>query len=104
MLSNAIKYSPEGGAITVTVAREETEGATWAILSVADAGIGIPASELSQIFDRFHRAKNVIKQIKGSGIGLASARHIIEQHGGSISVTSQEGNGSTFTIRLPLSQ
>ncbi len=102
LLSNAIKYSPEGGAITVTVTREEPLDGAWAILSVADAGIGIPANDLPQVFDRFHRAKNVVKQIKGSGIGLASARHIIEQHGGTISVASQEGVGSTFTIRLPL--
>ena len=104
LLSNAIKYSPTGGTITVTVTKEETEDSSWAILSVADQGIGIPANDLSQIFDRFHRAQNVIKQIKGSGIGLASARHIIEQHGGTISVASQEGVGSTFTIRLPIIQ
>jgi len=102
LLSNAIKYSPAGGAITVAVTKEEGADEIWALLSVADTGIGIPASELSQIFDRYHRAKNVIKHIKGSGIGLASARHIIEQHGGTISVASQEGVGSTFTIRLPL--
>lgn len=88
ILSNAIKYSPEGKP--------------WAVLHVEDQGIGIPASDLPQVFDRFHRAKNVAKQIKGSGIGLASARHIIEQHHGTISVSSQEGVGSIFTIRLPL--
>ncbi|HEU0003308.1 MAG TPA: ATP-binding protein, partial [Ktedonobacteraceae bacterium] len=97
LLSNAIKYSPEGGAITVRVTKEESEDETRAILSVADTGIGIPASDLPQIFDRFHRAKNVVKHIKGSGIGLASARHVVEQHGGTISVASQEGVGSTFT-------
>ncbi len=102
LLSNAIKYSPEGGAITVAVTREETEDGAWAILSVEDQGIGIPTSDLPQIFDRFHRAKNVVKQIKGSGIGLASALHIIEQHHGTICVSSQEGVGSIFTIRLPL--
>lgn len=102
LLSNAIKYSPQGGAITVSVAREETGDGSWAVVSVADQGIGIPASDLPHVFDRFHRGKNVAGQIKGSGIGLASARHIIEQHRGSISVSSQEGAGSIFTIRLPL--
>ena len=102
LLSNAIKYSPEGGMITVAVAREETGDEAWAVVSVADQGIGIPASDLPHVFDRFHRGKNVARQIKGSGIGLASARHIIEQHRGSISVSSQEGVGSIFTIRLPL--
>ncbi len=102
LLSNAIKYSPAGGAITVSVSREETGDGAWAMYSVADQGIGIPASDLPQVFDRFHRGKNVVRQIKGSGIGLASARHIIEQHRGSISVSSQEGAGSIFTIRLPL--
>ena len=102
LLSNAIKYSPQGGTITVSVSREETGDEAWAIVSVADQGIGIPASDLPQIFDRFHRGKNVAGQIKGSGIGLASARHIIEQQRGSISVSSREGTGSVFTIRLPL--
>lgn len=102
LLANAIKYSPAGGAITVTVSREKTGDGAWAIVSIADQGIGIPAGDLPQIFDRFHRGKNVAGRIKGSGIGLASARHIIEQHRGTISVSSQEGAGSVFTIRLPL--
>ena len=102
LLSNAIKYSPEGGAITITVTSEEADGKAWAVLGIEDQGIGIPASDLPRVFDRFHRAKNVARQIKGSGIGLASAHHIIEQHHGTISVASKEGVGSIFTIRLPL--
>ena len=99
LLSNAIKYSPDGGIITVKVTKEEGE---WAVLSVEDQGVGIPADDLPHIFDRFHRATHVGGQIKGSGIGLASACQIIKQHDGTITVTSQEGKGSTFIVRLPL--
>ena len=99
LLSNAVKYSPEGGIITVKVTKE---GDQWAVLSVEDQGVGIPADDLPHIFDRFHRAANVAGQIKGSGLGLASAHQIIKQHGGTITVTSQQGKGATFTVRLPL--
>lgn len=101
LLTNAIKYSPEGGTIAVSIGHEGDAENGYALLSVQDEGIGIPGEDLPHIFDQFHRAKNVSEQIIGTGLGLASARKIIEQHGGSISVTSQEGGGSTFTIRLP---
>lgn len=65
------------------------------------AGVGIPAADLWRIFDRFHRAANV-GNISGTGIGLATIRDIVEQHGGTITVDSSEGSGSTFTIRLPI--
>ena len=99
LLSNAVKYSPEGGIITVKVMKE---GDQWAVLSVEDQGVGIPADDLPHIFDRFHRAANIAGQIKGSGLGLASAHQIIKQHGGTITVTSQQGKGATFIVRLPL--
>ena len=99
LLSNAVKYSPEGGIITVKVTKE---GDQWAVLSVEDQGVGIPADDLPHIFDRFHRAANIAGQIKGSGLGLASAHQIIKQHGGTITATSQQGKGATFTVRLPL--
>ena len=101
LLSNAIKYSPDGGTITVKLAREDSKDASWAILTVQDQGIGIPTSDLPYIFDRFRRAGNVAGQIKGIGIGLASARQIVERHGGKITVKSKEGAGSLFTVRLP---
>jgi signal transduction histidine kinase len=103
LLSNATNYSPKGGTITVKLAREDSEDASWAILTVQDKGIGIPASDLPYIFDRFRRAGNVAGQIKGTGIGLASARQIVEQHGGNITAKSKEGAGSLFTVQLPLS-
>ena len=101
LLTNAVKYSPAGGRIDVRVAREEGDGG-WALITVSDQGIGIPAADLPRIFQRFHRAGNVVGRVSGTGIGLTSARQIIEQHGGTIGATSNEGQGSTFTIRLPL--
>jgi signal transduction histidine kinase len=102
LLANAVKYSPHGGAITVDIAREPSDYSSWAVVAVRDQGIGIPDADLPHIFDRFHRAGNVARQIQGTGIGLSSARQIVEQHGGTIDVTSQEGVGSTFVVRLPL--
>ena len=110
LLSNAIKYSPAGGTITLTISRDDSAaddsaaGAApgeWAVLAVQDQGVGIPAQDLPHIFARFQRGSNVIGQIAGTGVGLASARSIVEQHGGTISVTSQEGQGSIFAVRLP---
>ena len=117
LISNAIKFSPRGGEITVELWREVradldrscrkgTDGrqaaGAWAVLAVRDRGLGIPAADLPLIFDRFHRGRNVTEQIGGTGIGLASVRQIVEQHGGTIAVQSEEGVGSTFTVRLPL--
>jgi len=102
LLSNAIKYSPAGGEITVTIAPQDRDGTPFAIVAVRDNGVGIPPADLSRIFERFQRASNVIGQIDGAGIGLASTRQIVEQHGGTISVSTSEGTGSTFTLRLPL--
>ena len=102
LLSNAVKYSPEGGEITVTLTLERDEGGAWAQLSVRDEGVGIPALDLPHVFEWFHRGSNVAGRIAGTGIGLAGARQIVEQHGGALTVTSQEGQGTTFTMRLPL--
>ena len=101
LLGNAIKYSPEGGEITIRIVREGNGDADVAVLSVEDCGVGIPQADLSLIFERFRRAGNV-ESFAGSGIGLAGAKRIVELHGGTISVTSTEGQGSTFTVRLPI--
>jgi PAS domain S-box-containing protein len=101
LLGNAVKYSPEGGKVVVRVGREEDERGEWAVLSVRDEGIGIPAADLPHLFQRFRRGGNVAN-IAGTGIGLAGARQIVAQHGGTISAASIEGEGSTFTVRLPL--
>lgn len=102
LLANAIKYSPAGGEVRVALAQTGDSASPWVELSVHDPGIGIPARDLPHVFDRYHRASNVVGLIEGSGIGLANARQIVEQHGGSLTVSSQEGAGSTFTLRLPL--
>lgn len=98
LLSNAVKYSPNGGDITVTVARDADD----ASLSVLDRGIGIPASDLPHVFERFTRAANVLGRIEGTGIGLAAAADIVKEHSGSIDLHSQEGEGTLVTIHLPL--
>jgi signal transduction histidine kinase len=102
LVDNAIKYSPEGGQIEVSVWREPEGTEEYAVLAVKDPGIGIPAGDLALVFERFQRASNVPARIAGTGIGLASARSIVESHGGSIIVHGHPGQGSTFTIRLPL--
>jgi PAS domain S-box-containing protein len=102
MLDNAIKYSPAGGDVVIRTWREEGEGENWAVVTIEDQGLGIPASDLPYVFDRFHRGGNVHRHIAGSGIGLTGAKQIVAQHGGAIAVQSAEGEGSTFTLRLPL--
>lgn len=101
LLSNAVKYSPVGGAITLSLSRQVDSDGAWACLSVRDQGLGIPIDDLPFIFERFHRAANVVGKVSGVGIGLAGAKQIVEQHGGSMTVESREGEGSTFTVRLP---
>ena len=102
LIANAIKYRSGDSEIAVRVSAEEVQGASWATCSVRDSGIGIPAADLPRVFDRFYRASNVPVWVPGTGIGLAHARQIVEQHGGNIEVVSQEGSGSTFTVRLPM--
>ena len=102
LLSNAIKYSPAGGEIVVSVAEEGAGERRRAVLSVVDHGVGIPAADLPHVFERFRRGENVTGRFGGSGVGLASVRQIVTEHGGQIDATSVEGQGSAFTVRLPL--
>jgi PAS domain S-box-containing protein len=102
LLNNAVKYSPAGGEVTLIVRPDAEAGAPWAVVMVQDRGLGIPAADLPRIFERFQRAQNVQGHIAGTGIGLAIARQIVEQHGGRVTVESEEGEGTTFTVRLPL--
>jgi signal transduction histidine kinase len=103
LLSNAVKYSPNGGQITVTLSEQRDQAGRWAVIAVSDHGIGIPAADLPYIFERYRRAENAVGRISGAGVGLASVRQIVDQHGGTVSVVSTEGVGSTFTVRLPFS-
>jgi signal transduction histidine kinase len=98
LVTNAIKYSPDGGPVSVAQRADDGE----AVLSVRDQGIGILADDLAQIFEPFRRGANVPERISGTGIGLAGVRQIVAQHGGWIAVESSEGAGSTFTVHLPL--
>jgi PAS domain S-box-containing protein len=102
LLTNAIKYSPEGGDITVDIAREKADSQDWITLHIHDEGLGIPTSDLTSIFGPFYRATNVRGHIPGTGVGLASVAQVITEHGGSISVSSEEGQGSCFQVRLPV--
>ncbi len=98
LLSNAIRYTPPGGRVQLSVRREPRE----VEIIVKDTGIGIPAAHLPQIFERFYRVDSArSRQAGGSGLGLAIARTIAENHGGTISVESTPGAGTTFSVRLP---
>ena len=101
ILDNASKYSPADSPINVQLRRDGPAG-EWVVVSVQDFGMGIPAEDLQQVFERFRRGSNVIGQVSGTGIGLASAQHIAESHGGSIEASSELGVGTTITLRLPL--
>ncbi len=101
LIQNAIKYSPEGGPVNVRV----DERAGRAAISVSDKGIGVPAEAQPRLFQRFFRAANLAgSSISGMGIGLYVVREIVSRHGGTVDVASQEGEGSTFTISLPLAE
>ena len=92
VLTNAIKYSPQGGEITLALtASAAPTGQNSATIRMIDHGLGIPASELPHIFDRYFRANNVRHQISGTGIGLAGVKQVIEQLGGSITVEPRDG-------------
>ncbi|ALM48180.1 hypothetical protein AMR72_04275 [Flavobacterium psychrophilum] len=97
LLSNAFKYTLQG-SITVSI----TEESDKAVLKVADTGVGIPQNEIPNMFTRFHRIRNTTgRSFEGSGIGLSMIKELIQQHGGTISVESTEGIGSTFTVTIP---
>ena len=101
LLTNAIKYSPQGGAVSLEIERVADDATPRAQLVVEDEGIGIPATDLPQIFERYRRGRNVGK-IAGTGIGLTGAKQIVERHGGAIDVASTEGSGTRVTVTLPL--
>jgi PAS domain S-box-containing protein len=100
LVDNAIKFSPDGGSVTVDVRTRTDHEGDWAVLSVRDQGIGIPSEELARIFDRFYRGTNA-SEIGGSGVGLASVHRVISEHGGRVAVDSAPGQGTTVRIFLP---
>jgi signal transduction histidine kinase len=102
LVGNAVKYSPPGSKVRVVVSEQADPRGAWAVVEVQDQGVGIPAEDLPHIFERFHRAANVSGRLPGTGLGLPGAREVVEEHGGEIWATSEEGRGSTFTVRLPV--
>jgi two-component system phosphate regulon sensor histidine kinase PhoR len=99
LVDNAVKYSGDSREVEVGVRREEGSAVIW----VRDRGIGIAREEQERIFDRFHRVSTgLVHDVKGSGLGLAIVRHVVAAHGGAVELESRPGEGSLFSIRLPL--
>ena len=101
LITNALNYTPSGGNVRVQLSLQTEDEPMTACIYVIDDGIGIPPESLVHIFEPFFRAKTV-QNVRGTGLGLTIAKQIVELHGGSITVESREGVGSTFTVRLPL--
>ncbi len=100
LISNAIKYTPEGGRVGMAIRSGENDTIR---ITVSDNGIGIPRDEISHLFSEFFRASNV-KNVIGTGLGLAIVKEIVNQHGGQVDVESKEGVGTTVTIHFPVAQ
>jgi signal transduction histidine kinase len=99
LVGNAVKYTPPGGRVTVALAREPS----CAVITIADTGMGIPAEDLSHLWEEFFRAGNAKRSgIPGTGLGLSIAKRLVETFEGVISVQSTEGKGTTFTVTLPI--
>lgn len=99
LIDNAVRHTPPGGRIDVEVGVADGE----AVLRVADTGEGIPTADLDRVFERFYRVDSArSRETGGTGLGLAIVRHVVENHGGRVSVHSSLGAGSTFTVELPL--
>ena len=102
LLSNALKFTPSGGIVSVELDYEDQAPNTSVHIKIRDTGIGIPAQDLPYIFDRFYQVSHAQRpQSGGSGVGLALAQELARLHGGSISVTSLENHGSVFELSLP---
>jgi signal transduction histidine kinase len=101
LFENAIKYTPHGGEVTIGVRNK----GRCVEVTVKDSGIGIPAKDQKNIFQRFYRAPNaVLTETVGSGLGLYIVKNIIDHHQGTIAFTSEAGKGTMFTITLPVSE
>ena len=100
ILGNAVKYTPDGGKITLRTGQEDGQ----VYIQIMDTGPGIPQESQARIFDKFYRANNVPEEIQGTGLGLAIVQSIVENHRGRIWVDSKVGEGSTFTVVLPITE
>jgi PAS domain S-box-containing protein len=98
LISNAVKYTPSGGRVTISLRND----ADAVVVSIRDTGVGLDESDLLQLFTRFFRARNrITREVSGTGLGLSITRMLVEMHGGSITVESVPGEGSTFTVTVP---
>jgi len=101
LLDNAVKYSDVNTVVSVGIARD----GAWVDVAVRDEGIGIPSSDLERVFERFYRVDRArSRQTGGTGLGLSIVRHVANNHGGEVTVEPREGEGSTFTLRLPVAE
>ena len=101
LLANAVTYSPDGTRIALAARAR----ASFAEIAVTDSGIGIPRQDRTRVFERFYRVdQSRASRTGGTGLGLAIVKHVASNHGGSVSVWSEEGLGSTFTLRIPLAR
>jgi signal transduction histidine kinase len=98
LLDNAIRNTPPGGSVTATI-REDEDGV---VMTIADTGVGIASRDLDRIFERFYRVDRArSRETGGTGLGLSIVKHVVENHGGTISVDSELGRGTTFAVWLP---
>jgi signal transduction histidine kinase len=103
LVSNAVKFTPPGGSVTLRLRADVQDGAPVALLSVSDTGMGIPAGEQGKLFTSFFRASTARRNaVPGVGLGLTITKAITTAHGGTLDVVSAEGRGTTFTLALPL--
>ena len=99
IIENASKYTPDGGSISVHLRREGRD----AVLDIADTGVGIPPEDVPHVFDRFYRVdKARSRDTGGTGLGLSIVQQIVRLHAGSVTVQSEQGKGTTFTVQLPV--
>jgi signal transduction histidine kinase len=104
LLGNAIKFSPHGSAILVSVRRDDSAKAPQLVFSVTDRGPGIPDAEQTLVFHKYYRASGVRDEVDGVGLGLSISKYIVEAHGGEIGIRSKPGEGSIFSFTLPLNR
>ncbi|MGE0879488.1 MAG: sensor histidine kinase [Acidimicrobiia bacterium] len=105
LLENAVKYSEAGSSVELEASVEDgtADGGPSLVIVVRDHGIGIPARDIERVFERFYRVDRARSRVTGgTGLGLAIVRHVVGNHSGTVSVTSKEGEGSAFTLRLPI--
>jgi two-component system phosphate regulon sensor histidine kinase PhoR len=102
LITNAFKYTPDDGKIEIKTGLNEMNGERQIEISVEDNGVGIPAEDISKIFEPFYRGRNT-KNEKGIGLGLSLVKQVVDLHGGKIKVQSELGKGSLFSIIIPVS-